>query len=320
MMQGLVLDAAAPLYGRAAEAFALQPLPPAWLAEALGCGDPVEAVNAYAVWGGIPRYWELAQPFGAALDDAVESLALNPMGPLHTEPERLLLEETPPAIALRPVLDAIGGGSHRLSEIAGRLGCPATSLSRPLTRMQELGLVIRETPFGESEKGGKRALYKIADPFIAFWFQVVAPRRGFLAGATKAARLAVWRKLKPVIVARVWEDLCRRAAPTWAAATVGGVWHPAGRWWRANLPEWDIAATALDGKRGLVGEAKWSESVFDEHDLREIGERLTSRSLPPDLPAEIERVIFVPRASKNVKRRTNGWRVVDAAEALAYLK
>ncbi len=46
-------------------------------------------------------------------------------GSLHREPDRLLLEEIPSALEARPILDAIGGGAHRASEIAGRLGRPA---------------------------------------------------------------------------------------------------------------------------------------------------------------------------------------------------
>ena len=73
----------------------------------------------YALWGGMPRYWELAEPFGLDLESAVDTLVLDPAGPLHLEPDRLLLEEVPPATALRPLLDVIGAGAHRVSEIGG---------------------------------------------------------------------------------------------------------------------------------------------------------------------------------------------------------
>ena len=57
MMQGIVLDASAPLYGRASVSMHLGPLPPA-------CAPAVfaerELVKAWTAWGGIPRYWELA--------------------------------------------------------------------------------------------------------------------------------------------------------------------------------------------------------------------------------------------------------------------
>ena len=106
-----------------------------------------DVILAYTAWGGVPRYWELMSESGLPLDRAVDHLVLNPLGPLHEEPERLLLEELPPAVALRPILDAIGLGAHRVSEIAARIGGPATSLSRPLQRLMELGLIQREIPF-----------------------------------------------------------------------------------------------------------------------------------------------------------------------------
>jgi len=74
MMQGLTLDASTPLYGRAAEAFCLKPLPAGTIQQALGVADPVDGARAFAAWGGIPRYWELAAPFGSDLDAAVDAL------------------------------------------------------------------------------------------------------------------------------------------------------------------------------------------------------------------------------------------------------
>ncbi|HSN88374.1 MAG TPA: ATP-binding protein, partial [Thermoanaerobaculia bacterium] len=60
MMQGLVLDRTAPLFGRATEILKISPLPAGWIEEALHPATPERAVEAYAVWGGTPRYWELA--------------------------------------------------------------------------------------------------------------------------------------------------------------------------------------------------------------------------------------------------------------------
>jgi AAA+ ATPase superfamily predicted ATPase len=128
MMHGAALTADAPLYGRAVEAFAVRPLRPGYLADVFTAEPPRALVSAYALWGGMPRYWELAEPYGGDLAAAVDELVLDPSGPLHEEPDRLLRAGTPPATALRPLLDAIGAGADRISEIAGRLGKPASSL------------------------------------------------------------------------------------------------------------------------------------------------------------------------------------------------
>ena len=174
MMQGLVLSADAPLFGRADEVLELRPLEPRYLREALGIRSSVELVESFAAWGGVPRYWELASTLRGSARSRVERLVLDPLGPLHREPDRLLLEEVPSALDVRPALDAIGAGAHRVSEIAGRVGRPATSMSRPLERLLALGLARREVPFGDSEKKSRRSLY---DPLSAGHGNDISPHR-----------------------------------------------------------------------------------------------------------------------------------------------
>ena len=98
MMHSAVLDSGAPLTGRASEAFPIRPLRAGFLADVFPHTSHRQLVSAYAVWGGLPRYWELAAPFGANLTAAVDALVLDPTGPLHHEPDRLLQAETPPAM------------------------------------------------------------------------------------------------------------------------------------------------------------------------------------------------------------------------------
>lgn len=57
---------------------------------------------------------------------------LDPLGPLDGEPDRLLLEEQPPAVEPRPLLDAMGLGERRVSGIAGRIGCSYLARAPPL--------------------------------------------------------------------------------------------------------------------------------------------------------------------------------------------
>ena len=80
MMHSAVLDSGAPLYGRATEAFAVRPLRAGYLADVFPHLTPRELVCAYAVWGGMPRYWELAEPFSADIEAAVDTLVLDPTG------------------------------------------------------------------------------------------------------------------------------------------------------------------------------------------------------------------------------------------------
>ena len=170
-------------------------------------------MSLYALWGGMPRYWELAQSAltaGADLPEAVDALVLDPAGPLHSEPDRLFLEETPPALALRPLLDVIGAGAHRASEIAGRLERPASSLSRPLATLAAMQLVRRETPFGTSPRTTKRALYRIDDHFCASGFAL--SRR--IAPSTRKRRL---RRASAIgnATARLSKPMPSRSSAAW---------------------------------------------------------------------------------------------------------
>jgi len=259
MMQGLVLDRTAPLFGRAREILKISPLPAGWIGEALGLDDPALAVEAFAVWGGTPRYWELAGDY-PNLKAALRSLVLSPLGVLFEEPSRLLLDDLRDTTQAASILSLIGQGCHRISEIAARLGKPATALSRPLQRLQEMDLIHREQPFAEAERGGKRALYKISDPFLRFWFRHVEPNRSRLgAGQVEAVEADVAQRLGHH-TGEIWEELARACVPR---LELGGKnWGPAGRWWGSGLDrkplEVDLVATSEDGASLLVGEVKWA--------------------------------------------------------------
>lgn len=301
MMQGLVLAGNAPLFGRAREILDLQPLSPRHLPDAFPSGKASTWIDLYTAWGGIPRYWELALGAGRDVVDQIESLALDPLGALHRDPDRLLLEEVPSALEVRPLLEAIGAEAHRVSEIAGRLGRPATSMARPLERLLGLGLIRREAPFGDSEKGSKRAIYKIADPFTRLWFRVVAPYRAQLASGSPAARRQLLARFWDALRAEAWEDLCRlllpRASEERPIAALGP-WGPASRWWQRDAPEWDVISESIDGERLLLGEVKWSAKSFDRRALAQALGELAARPAPP-LPSRYDRLpvvraLFVP--------------------------
>lgn len=321
MMQGIVLSVSAPLYGRARELLDLGPLPPHCIAAAFGTSSGRDIVELHSAWGGVPRYWELAAGVPGGPRAQIERLVLDPMGPLHREPDHLLLEEMPPALEVRPLLDAIGAGAHRVSEIAGRIGRPATSLSRPLTRLLDLGIVRREVPFGEPERRTKRSLYRIRDPFFRLWFRAVAPWRSRLAAGTRSDRQALLSRHWSGLVAAGFEDLCRDLIPRAGEGSVpGGPWGPPSRWWHGEAPEWDVVAESADGKRLLLGEVKWRSRPVSARSLARERTRLLAKP-GPDLPAryaghEVVRALFVPDTEQSPSADEEPF-VVTAEDLLA---
>jgi hypothetical protein len=259
MMQGLVLDSSAPLYGRAEEIIKLHSLEIGWIQKALDL-SAIKSIEAYSIWGGVPRYWELAKKYKNQ-EQALKDLVFDRNGVLHEEPSRLLIDDMQSTVQANSLLLLIANGCHKISEIAARIQIPSTSLGRPLSNLIDLGYVRRELPFGESLKSTKRTLYKINDPFLLFWYKFVQQNKSLLEMNLVDKVYDEFEKKFSMHVSGVWEDLAREST---ARLNIGGIsWKPAQRWWgngkNGKTMEIDIVAESFDGKILLFGEAKWEE-------------------------------------------------------------
>ena len=262
MMYGLFLDSTAPLYGRADEIMRLAPIRLPYIREALRL-DAINAIEEYAVWGGVPRYWELRENRNS-LDDALWHNILSGSGTLYEEPIKLFQDDVKNIVKASTIMSYIGTGANRLSEIAARCNEPATNLSRPLKKLIDLGFLEKDVPFGIDEKNAKKSLYKIADPFMAFYYQFVVPNRSFIE---LGRRLPIEQALTAHFskyVSMQWEKLCRDAVT--GNLVKGIVYGKAKRWWGSVLNEdkkpeqveFDVMTESLDKRFLLVGECKWT--------------------------------------------------------------
>lgn len=262
MMYGLFLDSTAPLYGRADVIMRLTPIRLPYIREALNLGA-MNAIEEYAVWGGVPRYWELREN-NVSLNDALWHNILSVNGTLYEEPVKLFQDDVKDIVKTATIMSYIGAGANRLSEIASRCNEPATNLSRPLKKLIDLGFLEKDVPFGIDEKNAKKSLYKIADPFMAFYYQFVVPNRSFIE---LDRRLPIEQALAAHFseyVSMQWEKLCR---DTVTGNIINGVlYSKAKRWWgtifnedkKLEQVEFDVVAESIDKKYLLVGECKWT--------------------------------------------------------------
>lgn len=262
MMYGLFLNSTAPLYGRADEIIKLAPIRLPYIQEALSL-DAMNAIEEYAVWGGVPRYWELRENQNS-FNDALWHNIFSVNGTLYEEPVKLFQDDVKDIVKTSTIMSYIGAGVNRLSEIAARCNEPATNLSRPLKKLIDLGFLEKDVPYGMDEMNAKKSLYKIADPFMAFYYQFVVPNRSFIE---LARRLPIEQALTAHFskyVSMQWEKLCRDAVT--GNLVNGVVYGKAKRWWGSVLNEdkkpeqveFDVMAESLDKKYLLVGECKWT--------------------------------------------------------------
>jgi AAA+ ATPase superfamily predicted ATPase len=316
MMQGMVLDSSEPLYGRSDEIVKLAPLEPGWIVDALGVSGQ-HAIESYAVFGGIPRYWEVAKEH-KSMWAALESCVFDRNGILYDEPRRVLSDDLGDTAQPASILKCVALGAERLTEIAARLGKPASSLSRPLQNLIELGYLKRDLPFGEHPSKSKQSLYKVADPFLLFWYRYVHPHRSMLELDKVSEILGLCQKTFNQHVSEIWERISRDAMVN---LNLGGIsWCRGERWWSkassARQCEFDVVASALDKSALFVGEAKWREKTDFGRTLLKLKEN--TEVLEKHIGDR--KVVYGIFAKKKPEKSWKGCRVITPEDLLATLR
>ena len=263
LMHGYVLNRQSPLYGLANEIIKMQPIPAQYMSMAMEC-DAVQAVEEYAIWGGVPRYWELRRDYPDK-ETAIRKVLLDSQGPLIEEPQRLLRDDMRDTVQASTLLTIIGNGANKLSEIATRAGKDSSTISEPLSKLRDLGYISREIPFGESPKKSKKGLYHINDSLLRFYYQFIVPYRSVLELGRVDVVMQVVRAQLPQFIGQCWELLCRQYV---SGNIIDGVaYNVASRWWGKIFPpedkdgkmvELDVVAESIDQKHILIGECKWT--------------------------------------------------------------
>lgn len=304
MMERETLDARAPLFGRRTGHLRLQPLPfdavppfaPGWTFD--------QCVETFAVFGGVPQYLQLI--------DAAESLVANidrlvaaPAAPLRDEVEFLLRQELVDTRVYFGVLSAIAAGHHKFGEIVNATHLPAGHVTKYLSVLQTLGLVTREVPATEARpEKSKRGLYRIADPFVRFWFRHVRRHWSRLETGHRAAVVRDIQADLEYLAQGAYEDLCRDsvARRTWPGFHP---WVRTGRWWNATA-EIDVVAVDEQGAV-LAGEATWSRRPVGTNVLNDLEDVVARTGIaahaPRTLFAICSRSGFTPGLQRLARER-----------------
>lgn len=294
MMRSMVLDASSPLYQRAHMILNLKPIPARYLQEYFACSAQ-QAVEEYAVWGGVPRYWELRAMY-PSLIEAIDEQIFDSDGTLYDEPGRLFADDFNRQSLAMSLLSLVGNGVNRVSEMAARLKKKATDLSGPLARLIEFGYLERQIPFGENPRNNKRSYYRISDPFMRFFFRFVTPNRSLIGlGRTQLLNQLLTDNFND-FAAEQWEHLCQQAVT--GNRIMGTTWNVASRWWggikmgtHVKQVELDLVAESIDHSKLLIGECKWTGHENASALLASLKER--SQGLPVAKDHQVVYALFL---------------------------
>ena len=267
MMKKHALAYDSPLYGRRTAQIRLMPLQftDVYAAQNLSFE---QAVEQYAITGGVPKYMEFFQT-DEPLVEQIRRVVLSKNGFLYEEPDFLLNEEVQTPINYFSVLKAISDGNHKLSKIGMTMEQDTSAITPYLKTLIDLGFVIKNIPITEKNpERSRKSLYYVSDNFIRFWFRYVYPFKGELELDNQQIVLdEMGKDFKQKFVAFAYESICRNIfAELCRKGQIGFAPSRIGSYWRNDNEgdtEIDVAAVDHQHKRLFLGECKYHAKPVD---------------------------------------------------------
>ncbi|MCC8139591.1 MAG: ATP-binding protein, partial [Lachnospiraceae bacterium] len=207
-MEKEVLGSKSPLFGRRTAQLHMRPFDYRTSSELLEGFSDEEKLMLYGAYGGTPLYLQQIDP-QLGLKENIENSFLRPTAYLYEEPLLLLRQEVQEPGVYSAIIEAIAGGASRANEIATKTGEPAAKCLKYIASLCELGIVERQTPFGE-KTSSRKSIYRISDFMFRFWYRYVSGNKTLLE--TDAMELVWKRKIEPDYsryMGLVFEQVCR---------------------------------------------------------------------------------------------------------------
>lgn len=174
------VNMAAPMYGRAREHIVLDPLSFRDTETFFPMYTKKERLQLYAIWGGIPEYWERVDT-NRSIPDNIEHVLL-PRHSWWSDEARILLQDyvTDESLFVA-VMRALAENKTTNKQIAEHAGVVKTSVPFYLNKLRTSLFIQREIPVSKVNVANTRAgRYVIKDNFLMFFYRFIAPNKTIL--------------------------------------------------------------------------------------------------------------------------------------------
>lgn len=307
LMQKELLSYQAPLYGRSTAQVRLSPLPFGVTAQYFPDYTSKERVAMYAIYGGVPAYWERLDPNISVMENV--QIQLRPSNAWMLDEHRLLLQDfITDLYNYVGIMRAMANGAQTLSEIGKMNGLSSTHMTSYLGILRETGFVERKVPVTQRNTKSRLGRYQVTDPYLRFYYRFLAAYQSKLAmGQQEQVLHSIEENMPEFIQAGTWQELCQE----WLlrASSRGILPIPieeVGGEWKRNF-NIDVVGISETEKSIILGCALWRDEPGRLNDIQEVI-RLTGNVIPKTEDWKVHYVCF----------SANGWTqdAMNQAESL----
>jgi len=277
-MENEVLAYKSPLFGRRTGQLKIKPFDYYEAADFCKSMNDENKFIAYSVLGGVPQYLQLFSKYRDAEFGIVQEI-LQKGALLHDETDYLLRQELRETAVYNSIIEAIATGASKYNEIATKSAVETSSCAKYLNVLSDLGIVQRETPFGEKESA-RKSIYYISENFFKFWYRFVFKKRSMMEIAEPQKIFTT--RIKPDFdsyLGACFEQICKQYLQK-QSNTGNELCEIAhlGRWWGADSrtklqSEIDIVGSDETNDKFIFAECKWHDGLIKKDVLELLIER-----------------------------------------------
>lgn len=272
-MEKEVLGSKSPLFGRRTAQLHMKPFNYQTSSKFLNGFSNEEKLELYGAFGGTPLYLQQINN-NESFEENIKRSYLKVTSYLYEEALLLLRQEVQEPGVYSAIIEAIASGYTKANEISTKIGEDSAKCLKYIKTLCELGILHKETPFGEKETS-RKTIYGISDFMFRFWYRYVFANRTLIE---TGAQQAVWlKKIEPDYngyMGLVFEKVCADyLSDKNAKGELPILFTSIGRWWGTNPVthgQEEIDLVANDLKDYIFGECKWRNEKLDLSVLREL--------------------------------------------------
>ncbi len=240
----------------------------------------------------MPAYIELFDDNLTILQN-LQTRIVSPINVMLNDAVFLLHEQLDEPRNYVAILEAIGAGFHRLSEIATMAGIERTNITKYLKVLRELGYVERLVPatVRRPEKS-KQGRYVITDAYLRFYYRFLVPNLAAIEqGRAKQAISLLYDHLLDFIGVHTFEELSRE----WVNIKAEMGEFPflperTGSFW-SKQAQVDVLAINWRTKDIALGECKWGQKAVGKSVIQTLIDK-TGKVLPKQFTWNVHYLFF----------------------------